>query len=161
MEHLENLTFSRTNILHQKNGTKALSLILTNLLHLEYIELSHNALDSVQNAKEIADGIMRAKKLRIVNLSNSNLFGTLGLASILYNLSFSLNLEMINISRCAVSGNFGEVVESIQKMFRITNSLQYLVCDNIPNLNPQLNLDFFQALGEIRSLRYLDLSNSG
>lgn len=53
------------------------------------------------------------------------------------------------------------VIEALYKLLKINTSLEYLDCSLISGLNPKLNEEFFIHLGEIKSLRILDLSNSG
>jgi hypothetical protein len=74
--------------------------LLTTAKNLTYLELSYNALNSVAGAKDVADGLMRAKNIRIINLSNSTLVTSEGLSQIIYNLSFSPYLQVLDISAC-------------------------------------------------------------
>jgi len=46
-------------------------------------------------------------------------------------------------------------------MLRISSSIEILKLNSISRLNPCLSRDFWSALGESKSLRVLDLSNSG
>lgn len=46
-------------------------------------------------------------------------------------------------------------------MLRINTSVEILKINNVFNLNPQLNREFWSALGDCKSLRVLDLSGSG
>jgi len=54
--------------------------------------LTENAVKNAKGAKEIADGLMRAKNIQIIDISNNTLMGIEGLSSIIYNLSFSPRL---------------------------------------------------------------------
>ncbi len=54
-----------------------------------------------------------------------------------------------------------ELVEALFKLLRISASLEILDCSSILTLNPALNNEFFISLGEIKTLRSLDLSFSG
>jgi len=60
MTELKAISISKTNLLSIQNASQSLGKIITNLKALEYLDLS-NAFSDVQQAKEIADGIMRAK----------------------------------------------------------------------------------------------------
>jgi len=82
---------------------------------------------------------MRAKQLRIVDISLNTSIGPQGLGSIIYNLSFSPRLTYLNVLGCSVGGNMAEVVESLYKMLRISASLEILNLSNIANLNNNLN----------------------
>lgn len=73
---LESITFSKTNILQLPNAAKSLSNIITNLKKLEHLSLRDGVLANTQNAKEIADGLMRAKQLRIIDVSSNTNIGT-------------------------------------------------------------------------------------
>lgn len=87
----------------------------------------------------------------------------MGLSSIIYNLAFSPNLLKLDISRCSIV-NTNEVLEavvSLQKLLKINSSIEVIKGRNIINLNPNLNKDFWVALGECRTLRVLDLAFSG
>ncbi len=44
---------------------------------------------------------------------------------------------------------------------KINSSIEVIKAKNIYNLNPNLNKDFWVALGECRTLRVLDLTYSG
>jgi hypothetical protein len=61
MADLTSIRFSRTNLLQLVNASKSLSSIITNLKHLEELSLTQQVLSNAQQAKEIADGLMRAK----------------------------------------------------------------------------------------------------
>ena len=71
---------------------------------------------------------MRMKKLQIFRLNDQKGLG-LGLASIIYNLSFSPNLLLLDLGNISVSrakGNNSEINEtvvSLYKMLRISSSI--------------------------------------
>jgi len=52
-------------------------------------------------------------------------------------------------------------VESLHKLLRITGSLEVLNCSHLGKLNENLTKDFFVSLGEAKTLRILNLNNSG
>lgn len=56
---------------------------------------------------------------------------------------------------------YNEVVESLYKLLRITASLEVLNMKYILNMNQNLNKDFWVSLGEVKTLKVLDLSYSG
>lgn len=60
-----------------------------------------------------------------------------------------------------MTGNIAEVVESMYKLLRISASLEIFDASRINNLNPSLNHEFFASLGEIKTLKVLDISFSG
>lgn len=54
-----------------------------------------------------------------------------------------------------------DVIESLYKLLNISSSLEILDCSGLKSLNPNLSMEFFKSLGEIKTLRVLDLSKSG
>lgn len=83
------------------------------------------------------------------------------MSQIIYNLAFSPKLTHLNISGSSV-GNYTEVVESLYKLLRITGSLEVLEMRDLNNaFNSKLVKEFWVSLGEIKTLRVLDLCNSG
>ena len=82
----------------------------------------------LEKCKILADSLMRMKKLQIFRLNDQKGLG-LGLASIIYNLSFSPNLLLLDLGNISVSrakGNNSEINEtvvSLYKMLRISSSI--------------------------------------
>lgn len=136
---------------------KVLSNSLTNIKNLNEIRLNEAQLNE-EKCKILADVLMRTKKLRIFEIHNSSNLNN-GLASIVYNLSFSPNLELLDISR--TTSNLAETVVSLYKLLKINSSVQLIYANNIPNLNPSLTKQFWVSLGQCVSLRVLNLSFSG
>ncbi len=88
---------------------------------------------------------MRAKKLKIFEIHNSQNVNN-GLSSLIYNLSFfSPNLQLLDISRC--QSNVVETVVSLYKMLKITNSVEAVIARNIGGLNQNLVEQFWISLG--------------
>lgn len=162
MAALEKIVFFNTNLLSIGSSSKTFGSIITNLKNLQILELSR--LDDLQahQAKEIADGLMRSKQIVSFTMSQNRSVGYQGLASCVYNLSFAPRLSFLNISNTPqLAGNVTELVESIYKMLRISTSIEILDCSQIQNFNPNLTQDFFISLGEVRSLRILEIQGSG
>lgn len=69
----------------------------------------------------------------------------------------------LDISKCNPSGtgSISDVVEALFKLMKINASLEILNCSEISNLNPNLSKDFFIHLGDIRTLKSLNLEKSG
>jgi ubiquitin-protein ligase/Ran GTPase-activating protein (RanGAP) involved in mRNA processing and transport len=111
-------------------------------------------------AKEIADGIMKAKSLEKINLRRN--YMTAGLANILYNLAFQPSLKYVNISDNS-SLNLNETSSSLYKLIKMSQSLETLIVRNVSGLLQVLSKtnDFFYSLGDNSSLKYLDFTNSG
>ena len=78
---------------------------------------------------------MRTKKLKIFEIHNSSQLSN-GLASIIYNLSFSPNLEVLDISR--TTSNITETITSLYKLLKINSSIELVYAHNILNLNQSL-----------------------
>lgn len=82
----------------------------------------------LEKCKILADSLMRMKKLQIFRLNDQKGLG-LGLASIIYNLSFSPNLLLLDLGNISISrakGNNSEINEtvvSLYKMLRISSSV--------------------------------------
>ncbi len=88
---------------------------------------------------------MRAKKLKIFEIHNTQNVNN-GLSSLIYNLSFfSPNLQLLDISRC--QSNVVETVVSLYKMLKITNSVEAVIARNISGLNQSLVEQFWISLG--------------
>jgi len=111
-------------------------------------------------AKEIADGIMKAKSLEKISLRSNRMTG--GLASILYNLAFQPSLKYVDISQNTTL-NLKETSNSLYKLIKMSQSLETLIIKGIPNLIQDLAAtnDFFNSLGDNSSLKHLDFSQSG
>lgn len=56
-----------------------------------------------------------------------------------------------------MTGNIKDMVESIYKMLRISTTIEVLDCSNVIELNQNLNQDFFISLGEIKTLKMLEI----
>ena len=109
-------------------------------------------------AKEIADGIMKAKSLEKLYIGNNNM--NKGLSNILYNLAFQPSIKVIDISKNNSCDKY-ETATSLYKLLKMSQTIEYLICSNISALNNSLKEDFFYSLGDSNSLCYLDLSSSG
>lgn len=86
---------------------------------------------------------MRMKKLKIFRMNIQKGLG-LGIASIIYNLSFSPNLILLDLGEITVSAGRGnnneinETVISLYKLLKINSSLEILKLNNVFNLNNAL-----------------------
>lgn len=155
LTHLKNLDVSGTAI--DQNSALRIRNHLYYFKTIEILNLSQSNVDDTM-AKEIADGIMKAKSLQKIYLKGNNM--KKGLANILYNLAFQPCLELIDIS----DNKSADVVETsvaLYKLIKMSQSLSYLICRGIPNLIQSLTNEFYYSLGDNSSLQYLDLSESG
>jgi hypothetical protein len=162
---LVSLRFIKTNVLAYGNAMKVLSNLLICLKDLRELSFQKCSLD-LEKCKILADSLMRMKRLQIFRLNDQKDLKQ-GLASIIYNLSFSPNLTLLDLGHinvCSARGNnndLNEAVVSLYKMLKINSSIEILKLNNIFNLNPCLTREFWNALGDCKSLRVLDLSESG
>lgn len=159
MIELSSLTLSKNSLLNY-NGGKNLGNFITVQKNLVELNLSYANINA-QHAKELADGLMRAKQLQRLDLSGNVSIQAAGLSSIIYNLAFSPKLTYLNMNACGASASNAQVVESLYKLLRISGSLEILLLNNCGAINPLLTKEFFVSLGEIKTLKVLDLSYSG
>jgi hypothetical protein len=105
---------------------------------------------------------MRMKKLKVVRIHSQNGLG-LGLASIIYNLAFSPNFTMLDLSDINIGGanELNETVVSLCKLLKISTSIEVLKLSHINSLNTAFTADFWSAVGDCKSLRVLNISKSG
>lgn len=122
------------------------------VLDLSYCKLNDNL------CNELADGIMKAKSLEKLYFAGNNT--SKGLSSIIYNLAFQPAIKLIDISynsTCDVK----ELSSSLYKFIKMSQSIETIIANNIPELNNNLNREFYTTLGDNIYLSYLDLSNNG
>lgn len=91
-------------------------------------------------AKEIADGIMKAKSLEKLYIANNNM--NKGLSSFLYNLAFQPSIKVIDISKNNSCDKI-ETANSLYKLLKMSQTIEYLICSDISSLNNSLKEDFF------------------
>lgn len=152
------LRLYKTQLLHYRSS-KLISNFLTQHHEIVEIVLSNSIWDA-NCGKELADGLMRSKKLQVICIENNSIFVTNSLASIVYNLAFSPKLEYLDISNntCA---EMGKLVENLGKLLAISGSLEALNLSNIVGLMQSLKADFFKSLGENITLKALNLNSTG
>lgn len=162
MGDLHSLILTENQLLNYELSGKYISNFITTQKNLNYLDLSNSSISSSQ-AKLIADGLMRAKQIETLILKKNQLIGHEGMSSILYNLAFSPKLRFLDISEITYNVTTGlkVVVESLYKLLRISGSLEILNMSNSAGLNLGLTKEFFVSLGEIKSLKTLDINNSG
>ena len=73
--------------------------------------------------KEIADGLMRAKKLEILKINN-NKGMTSSVQQIIYNLAFSPKIRVIDMSD--TSSGSDVVAEALYKLIKISGAIEVL-----------------------------------
>lgn len=97
----------------------------------------------------------------MLDISNNTKITGKGVASIAYNLAFSPKLIYLNVSNTVTDAAVSDLIESLYKLLNISSSLEILDCSGITHLNPNLTLEFFKSVGEIKTLRVLDIKGSG
>jgi hypothetical protein len=162
VENMHSIRFEGTNLLAVGNTAKVFNNYLSNLSHLTELKLNKCDLN-VHQAKLLADSLMRLKNLRVVEVKGNRAMG-LGLPAIIYNLAFSPRLAMLDISESQVNtGNdeIKELVVSLEKLLKISVSIEVVKARAVNGLNPQLTKEFWASMGECKSLRVLEVSQSG
>lgn len=77
-----------------------------------------------------------------------------GVNTLIYNLAFSPKIRYIDLSNIAQTDT--ETAEAIYKLIKISGAIQTLILDNT-SVVPQLTEDFFKALGENKTLEYINM----
>lgn len=88
------LKFNHTSLL--PGEAKAIGKVLADFKNISELDISYCNLNS-SKAKDIADGLMRAKKLEILKFNNNPSISN-GADSIIYNLAFSPKIRHIDMS---------------------------------------------------------------
>lgn len=106
--------------------------------------------------KEIADGLMRAKKLEVLKMrDNKNMRDSA--SQIVYNLAFSPKIRVIDFGN-SPSG-YASVAESIFKLVKISGAIEVLNLENT-GLRAHLTKDFYVSLGDSKTLNVLNISEN-
>jgi len=137
---------------------KLIGRMLVEHKHLQELVLNGCAMSQVA-AKEVADGLMRARQLSIVKVCDNPL-GAPGLQSILYNLAFSPRVTHIDVSGTTGLSQNQDLTDTLYKLLNISASLEVLILRNC-DLAINLSDNFFKALGANRTLRFLDMTCTG
>lgn len=99
---------------------------------------------------------MRAKSLEIIRVEDNPSIGK-GLQQIVYNLAFSPKIKYINMANDAVAN--ADMAESLLKLIKISGAIETINMSmmNICSLLPE---QFFVAVGESKTLKYLNLDSN-
>ena len=144
---LEALHFVKSNL--NFDTCKNIGKILSDYKNIRELDLTGSYIMQ-QCSKEIADGLMRAKRIESIRLRSVTSIGT-GISQILYNLAFSPRIRNIDISQVQVGTN-AECCEGVYKLIKISGSLEYLNISQT-GIYDGLSRDFFTALGENKTLK--------
>ena len=109
-------------------------------------------------SNELADGIMKAKGLEKLYIAGNKMVK--GLSNILYNLAFQPSIKIIDISDNQTCDR-KETSTSLHKLIKMSQTVDTIIANNLPNLNKDLTNDFYYALGDSNNLTYLDLNKNG
>ena len=121
------------------------------------LDLSYCSLND-QMSNELADGIMKAKGLEKLYIAGNKMVK--GLSNILYNLAFQPSIKVIDISDNQTCDR-KETSTSLHKLIKMSQTIDTIIANNLPNLNKELTNDFYYALGDSNNLTYLDLNKNG
>mmetsp|Transcript_42111 Transcript_42111/g.48856 ORF Transcript_42111/g.48856 Transcript_42111/m.48856 type:complete len:596 (+) Transcript_42111:1390-3177(+) len=135
---------------------KAIGKVLSDNKYMKELDLSSTSYND-QMAKDIADGLMRAKMMEVLKLKNTPGLVN-GISPMLYNLAFSPKIRFVDLSGCSVGGN-ANVIEALYKLIKISGSMEHLVLNNCGNLS-NMSHEFFVALGENKTLLSLQMDTS-
>mmetsp|Transcript_34673 Transcript_34673/g.53118 ORF Transcript_34673/g.53118 Transcript_34673/m.53118 type:complete len:432 (-) Transcript_34673:998-2293(-) len=133
---------------------KGIGKVLSDFKSIVELNLSNTQLVNVK-AKEIADGLMRAKQLEILNLSNNP---SIDCYQIIYNMAFSPKIKHIDLTNVP-KANTSDTAEAIYKLLKISGSIRTLLMGGT-NIGNRLPKDFFVVLGENKTLEHLNLDFS-
>lgn len=136
MPTLQVIKITKCNI--SKKEATSIGKVLSDFKHIKELDLSDNNLSNVI-AKEIADGLMRAKQLEIAKFANNSSMGD-GATSILYNLAFNPKIQFIDFTNVRLNSN--AQAESLYKLINISGSIETLILKNTL-VNNFLQQEFF------------------
>lgn len=149
-EDLEVIAFEKCYI--DQNTAKSIGKILSDYKLVKELDLTESTISSV-HAKEIADGLMRAKKLENLIFKNVVSVGP-GVNPILYNLAFAPKIQSISISGLGgIQGN-RDTAEAVYKLIKISGSLEYLDISGTGLLST-FDKNFYVSLGENKTIKAL------
>ena len=134
---------------------KAIGKVLTDFRCIRELNVSNANLNAA-TTKEIADGLMRAKQLEVLKAANNTGMGT-AVNTILYNLAFSPKIRHIDLSDMATGT--AAMAEALFKLIKISGAIEVLILKNT-GVQRYLAEDFYKALGENKTLSYLNLDHT-
>lgn len=149
-QNLLSLDFSGQNL--TLDDSKAIGKVLADFRQVRELNLQNAGLSDT-TIKEIADGLMRAKQLEILNIAdNPNMANKV--STVLYNLAFSPKIRHINVQNLGKSN--ADMAEAAMKLIKISGAIETLNLRHT-GIEKYLTADFFLALGENKTLKYLNL----
>ena len=156
LKHHPNLICLKVNKgILSADDAKAIGKVLADFKFIRELDISSTNLD-VNTSKEIADGLMRAKQLEIFKCDNNPSMGKT-LDTIIYNLAFSPKIKLINLSSTGTVSR--DTAEALYKLLKISGAIETLIMRQT-GVSAHLSEDFFKALGENKTLAYLNLDEN-
>lgn len=134
------------------HDAKAIGKVLTTFADIRELDLTDTNI-TVAHGKEIADGLIKAKKLEYIKIGQNK---ELDPTQIIYNLAFTPNVKYIDLQGNLKAKN-SQTAEALYKLIKISVSIESLQLANTSILNI-LSPEFFQALGESRTIKYLNFN---
>ncbi len=131
---------------------KAIGKVLADFKNIRELDINGCGL-TLQTVKEIADGLMRAKQLEILKVADNRSMGK-GVNTLIYNLAFSPKIKHIDLS--GMTGTDTDTAEALYKLIKISGAIETLNLKN-SSVMTQLTQDFFKAIGENKTLKYLNM----
>jgi len=131
---------------------KAIGKYITDHQTLRELDLTKTGL-TTSNAKEIADGLMRAKKVEILRLRDNP---GLDAQQIIYNLAFSPIIKLIDLTNNEQGSSWTSTVEALFKLLKISGTIETLLVGNT-KIGAGLSQDFFLSLGASKTMKHLNI----
>lgn len=97
---------------------------------------------------------MRAKQLEMIKLAKNPVMGK-SVNTVIYNLAFSPKIKYIDLD--GMKGTDADTAEALYKLLNISGSIETLNLNNA-SVNNQLKEEFFKAVGQNKTLKYLNMS---
>lgn len=146
------IVLSFKHIFLTQHDAKAIGKVLTTFVDIRELDLTDTNI-TVTHGKEIADGLIKAKKLEFIKLGHNK---ELDPTQIIYNLAFTPNVKYIDLQDCRKAKN-AQTAEALYKLIKISVSIESLQLADT-NILSSLTPEFFQALGESRTMKYLNFN---
>jgi hypothetical protein len=97
---------------------------------------------------------MRAKQLEMIKLAKNPVMGK-SVNTVIYNLAFSPKIKYIDLE--GMKGTDADTAEALYKLLNISGSIETLNLRH-SSVNSQLREDFYKAIGQNKTLKYLNVS---
>jgi hypothetical protein len=105
--------------------------------------------------KEIADGVIQAKRLKVFKAANNPGMLAEGLNQLIYNLTFSPNVRNVDLSKLPCNE---ETNEMLTRFFKISGSIVCFTMQHTTGI-PILSQKLFFALAFNKTIEYINFDN--